>query len=251
MITGTSSSLVSQIAAAQDWWREAGVDLIFNDATECWLKEPEPEQEPEARPVPVAPAVRKAPVAARPRIGGDSGAWPQSFDDFAAWWLGEPSLDLGGSGARVAPRGPHEADLMILVPQPEPEDGGELLSGPRGRLLRSFFNAAGVDAERVYLASALPRHVPALDWSALGEAGLGALTLHHIALAAPRRVMAFGRDILPLIGHDPAQSPASSSKINHHGASIPVFGARSLDYLLARPAARSGFWQRWLDWTDH
>lgn len=251
MDTSPPPSLASQIAAAQDWWREAGVDLVFSDVTASWLKEPEAEDGPDAHPMPIVPVVRKEPEPQRPRIGGDPANWPQSLDAFGEWWLGEPSLDLGGASARVAPRGPHGAQLMILVPQPEPEDGGELLSGPRGRLLRGFFAAAGIDAAQVYLAAALPRHAPAMDWSALGEAGLGAVTLHHIALAAPQRVIAFGRDILPLIGHDPAQRPASSSKINHQGTSIPVFGERSLDYLLARPAARSGFWQRWLDWTDH
>ncbi len=139
---------------------------------------------------------------------------------------------------------------MVLVPAPEEEDSQILLSGARGRLLANFLSAAGIAGDEVYFASALPRHTPLADWAELGRSGLGAVLLHHLALARPQRVLSFGRDILPLLGHDPAQKPASLREINHHAGSIPVLAERTLDYLLARPAARSGFWQRWLDWTD-
>ncbi|HZF46102.1 MAG TPA: hypothetical protein VEZ26_07185, partial [Sphingomonadaceae bacterium] len=150
----------------------------------------------------------------------------------------------------IAPRGQAGAKLMVLVPEPELEDSDTLLSAARGRLLASFLRAAGVDPAEVYLASALARHIPAADWASLYQGGLGAVVLHHISLVRPRRVIAFGRDILPLIGHDPTQNQANYREINHLGVTFPLLPERSLDFLLARPAARSGFWQRWLDWTD-
>lgn len=246
-------TLAQQLAAAQDWWREAGVDHMFADATEVWLREPEEEApadpaRPAARPAYVLPPPE--PEEKRPAIGGDPASWPQTLAEFSAWWLAEPSLDSGGGRPRIAPRGPEGAKLMVLVPEPEPEDAESLLSAARGRLLASFLRAAGLDPSEIYLASALARHTPAADWASLVSGGLGAVTLHHISLVRPQRVISFGRDILPLFGHDPAQSPASLRKINHQGSSFPLLAERSLDFMLARPATRSGFWQRWLDWTD-
>ncbi|HTN13846.1 MAG TPA: hypothetical protein VL094_03470 [Sphingomonadaceae bacterium] len=249
MDTSAPINLAQQFAAAQEWWRDAGVDHMFSDATEIWLREPE-EEAPAAPARPAFIAPPPEPEKKRPAIGGDPASWPRTLAEFSDWWLAEPGLDTGGARPRIAPRGPEGAKLMVLVPEPEPEDEDMLLSAARGRLLSSFLRAAGVGPEDVYLASALARHTPVADWASLIADGIGAVTLHHISLVRPQRIIAFGRDILPLFGHDPAQSPAYLRKINHQGASFPLLTERSLDFLLARPTARSGFWQRWLDWTD-
>ena len=244
----SAHTLADQLAAAQDWWRDAGVDQAFSDATASWLREPEEEAAGKtAAAPPQRVEVQSAPQ--RPKIGGETTSWPQTLEAFAHWWLTEPSLDSGGARPRIAPRGRQGAKLMVLVPEPEAEDSEMLLSGPKGRLLKNFLAAAGIDEAETYLAAVLPRHTPHPDWAGLAMDGLGTIVLHHVALAAPERLLVFGRDILPLIGHDPAQSPASLPEINHHGGSTPLLAERSLDFLLAKPAARSGFWQRWLDWT--
>jgi len=245
-------TLAEQFAAAQDWWREAGVDHIYADATTNWLQDPE--EEGEKRPLPVAAVQQKAEVQEKkpdaPPLGGDRESWPQSLDSFAPWWLAEPSLDIGGGGSRIAPRGAAGAKLMIMVLEPEAEDAEMLLSGPQGRLLASFMKAAALAPDDVYLASSLPRHTPHADWEGLAQRRLGDIILHHIGLVAPQRLLVFGRGILPLIGHGPAQTPSSLPEINHQGRNVPLHVERALDFMLARPAARSGFWQRWLDWTD-
>ena len=69
--------------------------------------------------------------------------------------------------------------------------------------------------------------------------GLGELASHHIALAAPKRLIVFGVHILPLLGHDPANNPANSAQINH-GSPItplpaPMLAVRDLAVLLERP----------------
>ena len=241
-------SLAEQLAAAQDWWREAGVDCLFEDEPVHWLRSEADEAGLAA--AQALPAARAAPSAPpQPSIGGDPSTWPQDLAAFAAWWLAEPSLDRGGARPRVPPRGPAGARLMVLVPEPEAEDGERLLSGLQGRLLSNFLLAAGVAEEETYIAAGLPRHTPLADMAALADAGLQAVTLHHIALAAPERLLMFGRGALPLIGHDPAQSPANFREINHLGRKVPLLVSRNLELLLQRPATRSGFWQRWLDWT--
>lgn len=246
------SPLANDIAAALDWWREAGVDCAFEDEPVNWLKPPEtaPQAAPPPREQPMQTTARPAPAAPPvPAIGGDRDAWPDSAEAFAPWWLSEPSLDFGGSGPRVPPRGAPGAALMVLVPMPEREDRDTLLSGPQGELLARFLGKAEVATEGVYFAAALPRYMPHPDWSGLRQAGLGRIVQHHIALARPQRVLLMGNDIPPLLGHNPAQNPAFSLDLNHRGGSVPALAARSLEHMLNIPSARSRFWREWQDWT--
>ena len=132
------------------------------------------------------------PAPPPPQIAAQRDQWPQDLSGFAAWWLSEPTLDGGQVAGRIAPRGPNGARLMVLVDQPESGDAHSLLAGEQGRMVGAILAALGIDPEQTYFASLLPRHTPMADWAALGEAGLGELALHHVALAAPQRVISFG-----------------------------------------------------------
>ena len=128
-----------------------------------------------------------------------------------------------------------------------------LLMALQALAIDAMLPALGLGEDDIYLASALPRAMPAADWDALRGSGLGAILAHHIALAAPRRVLAFGGNILPLLGHDMPQSPANLLQINQEGASvpaaIPALAAHDLGILLDRARSKAGFWQNWLRWT--
>lgn len=244
-----SPSLAEQIAAVQGWWREAGVDLAFADEPRAWLDDlpREPQRGGFERPAALDPP----PAAqAAPTIGGERCAWPRDLQAFRSWWLEEPSLDGGGSYPRIAPRGPHGAPLAIMVPMPEPDDRDTLLSGVQGRLIASMTQAMGLASEEVYLASALARHTPVPDWRGLAEAGLGAVLLHHLSLAAPRRLLVLGRDILPLLGHDPAQSAPAVSELSILDAKLPLLASYSPGRLLDHARLRASLWRRWLDWNE-
>lgn len=241
------SPLARGIAGALDWWREAGVDSDFADTPRAWLSA---EQAPEAAPGPKAPPKpAAAPETPTVRIGGDPGSWPRDLAGFAAWWLGEPSLDAGPSELRVPPRGPAGAPVMVVVPHPEPEDRERLLSGPQGQLLDAMLAAMGLSPDQAYVASVLPRHAPHPDWDALARGGLGEVLVHHVRLAAPQRLIGFGNTILPLLGHDPAKSAPSLPRFNHEGVSMPLLPALDLGVLMTAPRRKAGFWQRWLEWT--
>lgn len=239
-------SLAEQIAAAQGWWREAGVDLAFADEPQGWLAEPAIEERAHT-PVSATPAPAEP---EQPRIGGDPATLPQDLAAFHRWWLEEPSLDRGGTHPRIAPRGPHGAALAVLVPMPEAEDDGTLLSGTQGRLIASMAQAMGFQPDAIYLASALPRHMALPDWTGMARDGLGDVLLHHLALAAPERLIVLGRDVSPLLGHDPAQSPPAFSEIAIQGRKLPVMTSFSPTRLLEHPRLRRGLWQRWLDWIE-
>ena len=242
------AALRSDIVDALDWWREAGVDCDFHDSATAWLAaapSAEPERQKPLPPKRVAPETEAA--APLGLIAAD--ALPQSLDMFTAWWMTEPALDHGRLGGRVAPRGAAGADLMVIVPEPEPEDAERLLSGPQGRLLDAMLAAMGIVSDRVYLASALPRHTPMADWDDLGARGFAHVLANHIGLAAPQRLLVFGQNVLPLLRNGPANNNTALTSFNHEGRYIPLLAGRSLAALLERPRWKAGFWQAWLDWS--
>lgn len=255
---GGSRPLGAEIAGAIAWWREAGVDCEFSDEAHNWLASSEPEAAaPPAIQPPTpqqAPAPYGATVAPTGPIGGERALWPQRLDEFAAWWLGETSLDSGPLDQRIAPAGPAGAELMVLVDHPEDGDSAALLEGPQGRLLDAILRAIGLDRGKVYLASALPRHAPMPDWQALGAAGLGAVLAHHVVLAAPRRLLVFGSHVSSLLGHDPAKITGFLPNLQLEGrsadgaASVPALVAPGLAALGARPRGKARLWQALLDW---
>ncbi|MEJ6009953.1 hypothetical protein [Novosphingobium aquae] len=249
MVVGSQQVLAGNITAAVEWWRDAGVDCAFADEATAWITPAEPEPAPgQDRPAPVAKfAAPPPPPPPRPKIGGDPAVWPKDLDAFRQWWLEEPSLDGGQLARRIAPCGGPGAPLMVLVEQPEQEDGDQLLSGKQGKLLAAMLAAMGIDRKCVYHGSVLVRHTPLPDIPALAEAGLGEVTRHHVHLAAPQRLIVFGANILPLLGNDPAQSAQSLRSFNHEGRTIPLLAVHGLDAMV-RPTAKAAFWRKWLEW---
>jgi DNA polymerase len=239
--------LARDIAAALDWWRAAGVDHDFADAARDWLEAPAPAVT-EAPPPPPVQFTAPPPAPPAPVIATERANWPQSLDNFNAWWLTEPLLDGGQISGRIAPRGPYQAAMMVLVDQPEAGDSQTLLAGEQGRLVAAILSALEIDPDQAYVASLLPRHTPMADWAALGEAGLGELALHHVALAAPKRLISFGPHVSSLLGHDRTKSTEPFQQFYHVGASIPALAAPGLTTLLARPRGKAVLWQALLDW---
>ena len=138
---------------------------------------------------------------------------------------------------------------MIVVPMPEMEDSDVLLSGPHGRLLANMARAMGFAPDEVYLTSALPRHVPLPDWTALSAGGLGEVLRHHINLARPKRLLTLGNDVLSLLGHGLAQPAPSVSELSILSRKLPVLSSYAPGRLLDHPRLRAELWRKWLDWT--
>ena len=265
--THLARDIATSLHGALDWWRDAGVDYAFEDETQDWLAQAAQNRAATtgtntpaasttlAAATANAPPAQPEPVEGRHLIGGDPTQWPTTLANFQNWWLAEPTLDSGQVHARIPPRGPQAPALMVLVPHPEPDDADTLLSGPQGNLLTAMFAAMGQDAATTYIASALPRHTPLADWATLAASGLGAILRHHIALVAPRRLIIFGGNILPLLGNDPAQIAAALPKINQETAeqrqNVPqILPAADLAVMLKRPSAKARFWQDWLEWSE-
>jgi DNA polymerase len=239
-------TLAEHVAAAQDWWREAGVDCDFADEPHNWLEKPSalPAEDLAAAAAPVRPAEPQVPP-----LGGPPSSWPQALADFASWWLACEQLETGGTSPRVPPRGVAGADLMVLVPMPEEDDREHLLSGPQGKLIGNMLKAMGIANDAAYLASALPRHAHHPDWNALAARDLGKLLTHHVNLAAPKRLLVLGRAMLPLFGHDPAQAGAKPRRIELQGSKVSTLVSYGPENLLETARFRAGLWGGWLEWT--
>ncbi len=221
-------SLAQQLAAAQDWWRVAGVDCAFVDEPQAMLRAEVAEVAAPARkamPVveetapPVAPALNAADL-------------PQTLAAFADWWCDPASPLPQVSGLRVPPRGEAAARLMIVVPMPEAGDV-ELLSDIQGRMIGNMLKALGIAPDAAYFASALPAPMAVPDWEGLAAGGLGTVLAHHIALARPDRVLLLGSPLAKLLVEEPA---------------MPMLAAFAPDQLLAHPRQRARLWGRLLDW---
>lgn len=235
-----------EITGALDWWRDAGVDYHFLDEPREWLAPPEPP--PGERPAPERRPARPPEQAPRaPRL--DAASLPTDIAAFAQWWLTEPLLDEGGIAGRIAPQGAAGSKMMVIVEEPEAEDGEALLSGGQGRLLNAMLTAFGMTRDDVYIASAIPRHTPAPDWADLLQRGTGQVLAHHISLVSPERLFVLGGNILPLLGHELPQRPAVLREFNREGRSIPMLASWGLPALMKQPRAKPALWRTWLEWT--
>ena len=235
----------AQIAAALQWWRDAGVDHAFADAPINWLAQPVA-QDPPVHPVFTPPASKPPPPVAQ--LGGAAAVWPQDLAALQSWWMTEPKLDNGQTAGRVPPRGRAGAALMIMIDHPEAGDTHTLLAGPHGKLIAALLSALGITPDGVYIAAVLPRHMPLPDWTLLREAGLAALACHHAGLAAPKRLISFGSHVSSLLGHDPANRPPEVAHLYHVGGIVPALAAPGLETLLTRPRGKARLWQALLDW---
>jgi len=138
---------------------------------------------------------------------------------------------------------------MVLVLDPEEQDRSELLSGPRGKLLSNMLSAMGIAADQTYFASALPRHTPVADTASLAAGGMDDVTLHHVGLVSPQKLLVFGSDILPLLKQDVTKPQAYLREINQNSAKVPLLVSEGLDSLLAMPRLKARFWRRWIEWS--
>lgn len=251
--------MADDLAAAMDWWRDAGVDCDFADDATDWLAkevEAEPVQQAQSQ---ATPAAMRDAVEAEGKKAEIQRILPQDDEltnlaAFREWWLSHPAVDGAGLKGRIAPRGPQGAKLMVLVLDPEAQDDDALLSGPSGKLLGKILSASEIDPEHVYFASALPRHTPMADGGDWAAKGYGEALLLHIKLAGPAHILALGSHILPLLQHgmtSETQKEASSlHEINHDNRRTPLFVAESLEGLMGSPQLKARFWRRWIKYTE-
>ncbi|WAT18518.1 hypothetical protein OZN62_02755 [Aurantiacibacter sp. MUD11] len=235
-------NLAEKFAAAQDWWRGAGVDYDFTDEAMPLLADEE-----EAAPTPLvkqAAAEDKAEEPPAPKLSATD--LPDELPAFREWWMGADNPFSAPASSCIPPRGEAGAPVMVVVPMPEAGDSDMLLSGVQGLLVGNILRAIGIDPDAAYLASALPAHMPLPDFEALGREGLGAALTQHIQLAQPQRVLLLGSKLPGLLGHDPSSPPESLTDIG----GTKTLATFAPDRLLDHARQRARLWKRLLQWTN-
>lgn len=240
----------AMIAAAFDWWREAGVDCAFNDTPNVWLRDDTAaELSPPSAPPPPPQAIGvRSPVeraidrAGDNQVtGGKASDWPQDLEAFREWWVSPAAFPELAATGRIPSTGPADAPLAIVTPFPVPESDQ--------RLMAAILQAMGLVQQELFLASVLPTPVTLPEWTGLAERGLADLTHHHLGLARPARIIAFDRALAPVFAV-PAAHARMPQMLTIAGRPVPLLLGPGLGELVRSPEHRKAFWNRWLDWTS-
>jgi DNA polymerase len=223
--------LRASIASALEWWHDVGVDCEIDDAPRDWL----------AR-IPVAEkmpgVVADAPLAA-PKL-------PETLAEFVSWRSGSDIPEAGWPGRALPTQGDIASGLMIVVDMPDREDdaAGGLLAGAAGRLFDRMLAAIGRDRQSVYLTALAVKRPPAARVTEDVAQSLEALLRHHVALAAPKRLLALGNAASRAItGMDVADARGGLRGVNYEGGTVEVVASFHPRFLLERPAAKADAWR--------
>ncbi len=215
-------------ASAIEWWRDAGVDTLVEDAPFPWLDAP----------APVAPAAAVTAVVA-------PAALPDTLSAFAGWRLGEGLPDAEWGGAGIAASGPDDADLMVLVDCPERGDRAALMEGPPGRLFDAMLAAIGRSRADVRLASVCARRPATGRVPRDAEARLAEIARHHVALSGPKRLLVMGDAATrAILATNAAEARGRFHPLNHRNGTVThVVATHHPRMLIERPAAKAEAWR--------
>jgi DNA polymerase len=227
-----------ELASALDWWADAGVDTLLQDDPRDWLARPV------ARPDNIAAeAVAEAP----PEILADT------LEAFIAWRMGNAAPEAEWLTPFVAASGRPDSPLMVMTDMPEGDDSESLLSGPAGRLFDRMLAAIGESRETVYLTSLaaarpLTGRIPPEQ-----EARLIELARHHIALAAPKKLLLLGQATERVSGTaSRSASGNAEADINYFGRkmeTMTVVAIRHPRFMLDHPAAKAEAWKQLMQFS--
>lgn len=219
-------------ASALDWWRDAGVDVVVEDAAFNWLAAPEPLAMP-------------AFVEAREPLAPPPAALPASLADFASWRVGADMPEARWRGPAILGHGPDAATLMVLVDCPERGDREALLEGECGKLFDRMLAAIGRSRADVMLAAVCTRRPTTGRVPRDVEQRLGEIARHHVGLAAPACLLTLGDAATrAVLGTNAGESRGRLHAFNPNAATtIRVVASHHPRTLLDRPVLKAEAWK--------
>jgi uracil-DNA glycosylase family 4 len=220
-------------ASTLDWWQEAGVDVLVDEAPRDWLAEPI------AMPTGFAAAPPATPIHV-------PDALPDTLADFIAWRLGEAAPEVEWRGISIAASGPADAAVMVLVDCPDKEDGaaGMLLAGQAGVLFDRMLAAIGLSRDVVHLAAVCAKRPVAGRMPRETEARLSEISRHHIGLVAPKRLLLLGNAASrAILGAEMPGTRGSLHAFNHKHGETGVVASFHPRFLIEKPAAKAEAWK--------
>ncbi|MFZ3482306.1 uracil-DNA glycosylase family protein [Sphingomonas sp. 3-13AW] len=219
-----------------DWWADAGADTLVQELPRDWLV-------PEERPAPLpAPQLQTAPTASDAAAG-----YPDEYQQFVAYRMGDAVPDAKWAQVRVAPVGdPATATLMVLTDVPEEGDvaAGRLLSGPEGRLLDRMLAAIGVTREQTLFASVCVARPLAGRVPRASATELEALARHLVKIVRPRRLLLLGQTASrAVLGPDAAGNGDCSNALIPDNLACKAVATYHPRVLLERPMCKAEAWR--------
>ena len=246
-----------EAASALEWWHDAGVDVLVEDAPAGWLDSP-PSVCPEeglsgakARLEGQSQVLRDASSHALSRSsarteGGaaDFAPLPPALAVFLEWRAGGEAPEAGWHGPAIASTGPDTAELMVLVDCPERDDR-DLLGGAAGRLFDRMLAAIGVARDAVHVAAVCWKRPTAGRVPREVETRLGEIARHHVELVAPKRLILMGNAASrALLTMELTEARGRLRVLNHksgkEGHVLATFHPR---FLLERPEMKAQAWR--------
>ena len=223
----------AEAASALIWWRDAGVDVLVEDAPRDWTARP-------------AAAVKDDPMRGPVRAEPEPEApLPATLDAFLDWRFGAGAPEAVPGEPLVAPEGDPASPLMVVTDLPE-FDGGNpaLLAGAAGALFDRILAAIGQSRDSIYLVplcavrpitGQVPREL---------EERLGELLRHHVGLTTPARLLLLGQSASrAILGTGPARGRDGLTPFNHSGGQSLAVATFHPRFLLNKPAAKADVWK--------
>jgi DNA polymerase len=218
-------------ASVLQWWLEAGVDVMVDEAPRDWLRPPAKASEPVPAPAPI-----KAP----------DDTLPDQLDLFETWLRDSSTLAFASPSApRVCPSGDPGSGLMIMVDMPAAEDcgAGALLSGEAGRLFDRMMAAIGRDRGSLYLAALSCFRSPDGRFTSETARQCATLARHHIGLVRPKALLLFGDNCAKaLLGKAVTQIRGDWHEIATPQGAVRALVTFSPSHLLNQPSAKALAW---------
>jgi DNA polymerase len=230
---------ISPAAAASllQWWADAGVDVMIDEAPRDWLR-----VKPQAPPMPSL----EMPAARAPAPAPVPDALPGQLELFHGFLRENGTLPYASPTAkRVCPAGDPASGLMIMTDMPAADDcgTGTLLSGEVGRLFDRMLAAIGRDRNSIYLASLSCLRSPDGRFTTGTAKECTRLALHHIGLAAPKALLLFGDACgKALVGQPVTKARGRWHEIATHAGPIRTIVTFSPSFLLEQPPAKALAW---------
>lgn len=224
-------------ASAIDWWIDAGVDASVDEMPRDWL----------AAVVSPPPAARRSAAVAE---AAPEPVLPTTLDAFLAWRHSDAAPEGNWPGVFLTAQGPADAPLLVLIDVPEREDmeSGQLLSGAAGRLFDRMLAAIGQSRASIHLVAVCAKRPIAGRIAPEIEERLVEISRHHIALAAPKRVLLLGNaPSRALLAADVARARGSLRAVNLTGGktelTVEAIASFHPRFLLERPAQKAEAWR--------
>jgi DNA polymerase len=240
---------LAEALSALRWWRDAGVDMLVDDAPRDWLR---PAAQVEIL-APTPPAHLPHADPAQTEVGGEPLAVPSpalaetplpaTLAAYAAWCADSAIFPELGP-ARVCASGDPAAGLMMLGDMPEASDfdAGQLMSGDLGRLFDRILAAIGRDRASVYLAALCPARPASGRIAPDTAAALVRAARHHVALAAPKVLLLMGKEAITAFGLDWPGARGHLHEIHHDGGKTTAIATFHPRMLPQSPARKADFW---------